>query len=308
MTCSAYAASARGPAASSTPSSIMWRAPSKPSSPGWNMSTTSPASSSRRAASSRAAPTSIGRVQVVPARVHRRPARATRNGDVDLLGDGQRVHVAAQQHHRPLAAAAPAPPRSTAVTEVVASPVVISSGRPSSAASTFSCVRGSVEPDLGLGVQPVPQVGELGRRGPGRRRARSGARVMAFLPRSPALRSPLSSRPQREVDVGQRLERAGPPSAGGGSGSWRTAGRPGRRGSAARPAGGPAGARTGRGRPRRRRVGRSASTRAAPTGLDGVRGRPPRRPRRGRRAGRPGDRPRQSRSSNGSSSKRSASR
>ena len=44
---------------SSSPSSSMYRAPWKPSSPGCTMNTTWPASSSRRSASSRAAPTSI---------------------------------------------------------------------------------------------------------------------------------------------------------------------------------------------------------------------------------------------------------
>jgi len=58
-TCMPYAASTRRPAASNTPSSTMIRPPPKPSSPGWNMNTTSPGSSSRRACSRRAAPTSI---------------------------------------------------------------------------------------------------------------------------------------------------------------------------------------------------------------------------------------------------------
>ena len=44
---------------SSTPSSIMIAAPPLPSSPGWNMNRTRPGRSSRRAANSRAAPTSI---------------------------------------------------------------------------------------------------------------------------------------------------------------------------------------------------------------------------------------------------------
>ena len=58
-TCMPYAASTRRPAASSTPSSTMTLPPPKPSSPGWNISTTSPGSSARRADSSRAAPMSI---------------------------------------------------------------------------------------------------------------------------------------------------------------------------------------------------------------------------------------------------------
>ncbi len=49
----------RGPAASSRPSSSMILAPCWPSSPGWNMNTTRPASSSRRALSSLAADASI---------------------------------------------------------------------------------------------------------------------------------------------------------------------------------------------------------------------------------------------------------
>ena len=53
------------------------------------------------------------------------------------------------------------PAASTAVTELSFRPAVTSSGRPSSAASTFSCVQRQVEPDLGFPVDRVPQFGQL---------------------------------------------------------------------------------------------------------------------------------------------------
>ena len=77
----------------------MNRAPWLPSSPGWNMNSTRPAMSARRALSSFAAPTSIDGVRVVTAGVH---AAIARRGEVEagVLVQRQRVHVAAQQHRR----------------------------------------------------------------------------------------------------------------------------------------------------------------------------------------------------------------
>ena len=97
-------------------------APSKPSSPGWNMKTTSPASRSRVRRQQLGGADQHRRVQVVPAGVHRAVhLRAER--DVDLLGHRQRVHVAAQQDDGPRRRSsgcrgrAPCP-RRTAVTDV----------------------------------------------------------------------------------------------------------------------------------------------------------------------------------------------
>ena len=64
--CRAYAATGRAPAASSTPSLIMWVAPNRPSSPGWNMKITFPGSSACRADSSRAAPASMAMCRSCP--------------------------------------------------------------------------------------------------------------------------------------------------------------------------------------------------------------------------------------------------
>jgi len=61
-----YAASTRGPAASSTPSAIIAPAPSQPSSPGWNMNTTSPRRTSACAVRRRTAPTSIAMCRSCP--------------------------------------------------------------------------------------------------------------------------------------------------------------------------------------------------------------------------------------------------
>ena len=60
------------------------------------------------------------------------------------------------------------PPRSTAVTEVSDVPMVTSSGRPSSAATSFCWVPRKLEADLGLGVDGAPQVGEFARASPSR--------------------------------------------------------------------------------------------------------------------------------------------
>ncbi len=75
----------------------MCRAPWKPSSPGWNMNRTSPASSPWRPAISRAAPASIA-VCVSCPQACIRPATAEGEAEPGLLVHRQRVHVAAQQH------------------------------------------------------------------------------------------------------------------------------------------------------------------------------------------------------------------
>ena len=134
------------PDAVSTPSSIMCPAPSQPSSPGWNMNTTSPGRSACRAASSLAAPTSpavcrswphacmapsIREVNSAPVRsVTGRPSMSPRRSTTGPPGSVP-------------------PPRRTAVTEDSDVPVLISSGSPSSAASTFSWVRGRCRPISG---------------------------------------------------------------------------------------------------------------------------------------------------------------
>ena len=91
-----------------------------------------------------------GRVQVVTAGVHRARHRR-RVRQPGLLGDRQRVHVAAQQHDRPRPGMRRKcrPPRSTAVTELSAWPVLISSGSPSRASSTLACVFGRSRPISG---------------------------------------------------------------------------------------------------------------------------------------------------------------
>ncbi len=84
VTCSPYAATTRRPAASSTPSRIMIGAPPVLSSPGWNMNTTSPASSSRIACRIFAAPTrpavcrSCPQACISPGPVRSRAARPCR--------------------------------------------------------------------------------------------------------------------------------------------------------------------------------------------------------------------------------------
>ena len=96
-TCSANAATGRSPAASSTPSEIISSAPPALSSPGWNMKITFPASSARRADSSRAAPASIAVCRSWP-QACMTPFDPRGVRQAGALGHRQRVHVAAQQH------------------------------------------------------------------------------------------------------------------------------------------------------------------------------------------------------------------
>src|SRR5207253_2478731 len=69
-TCSPNATSTGRPAAVRTPSAIILPAPSPPSSPGWNMNTTSPAISCRRAHNSFAAPRSEEHTSELQSRGH----------------------------------------------------------------------------------------------------------------------------------------------------------------------------------------------------------------------------------------------
>ena len=141
ITCRQYAASAGRPAASRTPSSIIAIAPAVVSSAGCHISTTSPA-------------------QLVPILVQqpgrpdhgqRRAGRARRRASAP----GARRRTAARSPRATGSASMSprssttgpvpscAPPRSTAVTELSAVPVVISRSSPSSASSTSACVFGS---------------------------------------------------------------------------------------------------------------------------------------------------------------------
>ena len=97
-TCSPYAADDPGPGRVQHPLGDHRRRAVCPSSPGWNMKTTSPGSSARWRLSSTAAPTRAGGVQVVAAGVHHPGGR--REGLAGLLGHRQGVHVGPQQHRR----------------------------------------------------------------------------------------------------------------------------------------------------------------------------------------------------------------
>ena len=83
----------------------------KPSSPGWNMNTTSPSSSIAVGAQQPRRAHEARRVQIVTARVHAPVVRP--EGLVGELLDGERVHIAAQQHGLGglLGAARPGPPQ-----------------------------------------------------------------------------------------------------------------------------------------------------------------------------------------------------
>jgi hypothetical protein len=143
MTCMPYAAFTRCPDASSTPSASMRPAPSQPSSPGWNMKTTSPHRSSRRPASRYAAPTSIAVCRSWP-HACISPASRLANSSPEFSATGS-----ASMSARSSTAGPGDPPRSTAVTAVQDRPRVISSGRPSSASRTARCVRGRSSPTSG---------------------------------------------------------------------------------------------------------------------------------------------------------------
>ncbi len=141
-----YAASARRPAASSTPSSIITPAPSQPSSPGWNISTTSPRRRSRCWASSRAPPTSAAVCRSWPQACMAPLVEAKSSPVSSSTGSAS---MSARSSTVLGSVSSRASPRSTAVTEVVPEPVEISRPRPSSSASTVSWVRGRSRPISG---------------------------------------------------------------------------------------------------------------------------------------------------------------
>ena len=98
--CSAKAAVGRiGPAASRRPSSSITRAPAKPSSPGWNISSTRPPNVARRSTSIRAAPRSIATWVSWP-QACIIPSVSELKSRPRLLGQRQGVHVAPQEDGR----------------------------------------------------------------------------------------------------------------------------------------------------------------------------------------------------------------
>ena len=123
------------------------------------MSTTSPTSSSRSSSRMRAAPDEPRHVQVVPAGVHQ-PGALRRVVDVDLLGDRQRVHVAAQQHDRPLALDRCAPPqhRDDRAQRLARGHLEV---EPRQRLEHRGLRVGQVQPELRDAVQPAAQVDEL---------------------------------------------------------------------------------------------------------------------------------------------------
>ena len=134
--------SARG-GTSSSPSSSMKRAPCSPSSPGWNMNSTRPASSPARSASSRAAPTSIA-VWVSW------PQACILSSCVDENSSPvSSVSGRASMSPRNSTVGPGLPPVSRAAMPLVVSCTVTSSGSGSIAASTCSCVIGSSLPTSG---------------------------------------------------------------------------------------------------------------------------------------------------------------
>ena len=143
ITCMPYAEETREPAASSTPSSSILPAPSNPSSPGWNMKTTSPARCSRCRASSRAAPASIAVCRSCPHACIAPGSSLVKSSPVSSCTGRPSMSP------RSSTAGPGRPPRSTAVTLVSGRPWVTSRPRPSIASSTSSWVRGSCSPTSG---------------------------------------------------------------------------------------------------------------------------------------------------------------
>ena len=167
-TCMPYAASARRPAASSTPSSIIAPGAVPALLAGLEHEHHVARAGGRGAAASRRAPPiRLGGVQVVPAGVH----RAVGRGEVQpgLLGDRQRVHVAAQQHGpgRRVAGAAAQHGRD----RVVPVPVEISRPSPSSSREHLLLGARQVEPDLRVRGAAPGAAGQVVRSCAGRRRA-----------------------------------------------------------------------------------------------------------------------------------------
>ena len=121
----------------------MCRAPAWPSSPGWNMKITVPGSSACRADSSRAAPASMAVCRSWP-QACITPSMAEAYGSPVSSVTGS-----ASMSPRSSTTGPGRPPRSTAVTEDSACPVLISSGSPASASSTLACVLGRSRPISG---------------------------------------------------------------------------------------------------------------------------------------------------------------
>ncbi len=121
----------------------MYRAPAKPSSPGWNMKITVPGTSSCRAQSSLAAPASM-------AVCRSWPQACIAPGMADAYGSPvSSVTGSASMSPRSSTTGPGRPPRSTAVTELTAVPVLTLSGSPASASSTLRCVFGRSRPISG---------------------------------------------------------------------------------------------------------------------------------------------------------------
>jgi len=121
----------------------MYRAPAWPSSPGWNMKITVPGTSACRALSSFAAPASM-------AVCRSWPQACIAPGMAEAYGSPvSSVTGSASMSPRSSTTGPGAPPRSTAVTELTAFPVLTSSGSPASASSTLRCVFGRSRPISG---------------------------------------------------------------------------------------------------------------------------------------------------------------
>ena len=139
--CRAKAASGAGP--SSRPSSIMWRAPCQPSSPGWNMNITVPASRSRSAQSACAAPTSMATWVSWPQACIAPSMRERKSRPVSSFS-GRASMSPRSSTVRPLSE-----PRRMAIRPVVDGPSRISSGSPASAARILALVLGQCRPSSG---------------------------------------------------------------------------------------------------------------------------------------------------------------
>ena len=133
----------------------MCPAPSQPSSPGWNMNTTSPRNSSRWALSSRAAPTSMAvcrswpQACIAPSMVllNSTPV-ASCTGSASMSPRSSTAGAGWPSVVLAVPLAVPVP-RRTAVTDEQEVPVEISSGRPLSASRTVRCVSGRSSPISG---------------------------------------------------------------------------------------------------------------------------------------------------------------
>ena len=119
------------------------------------MKITLPGRSRCRAESTRAAPASIAVCRSWP-QACIAPSISDANGSPVVSVTGS-----ASMSARSSTTGPGLPPRSTAVTELSSLPRVISSGSPSSAASTFACVLGQVEADLGLTVNGMPELRDI---------------------------------------------------------------------------------------------------------------------------------------------------